>query len=330
MFQRILVPLDGSPRAEHAISVAIRIARSTGATIALLRVIPPAIVYGAYTPDHVVQQSYEVHSAEANRYLLQVANAYSRAGVSIQTKILSGPVALTILDFARSCLFDLVIINSHGFTGFTRLMLGSVSEEVAYSSPRPVLVLRDEESRATNLPAYSSRPLHTLVTLDGSTLPETILLPALRLSIALSASSTCVLHLLQVISPSSTSSTRKNQPLAEKDKAALEQAKQAAETSLNKVANRLRGGEWTELAFTVTSSVVVDANATAGIIAEIEKAEARQGSEAFEGYDLVAIATHGRGDLQRLVTLSVIERILQATKLPLLIVRATEEQAGIM
>lgn len=320
MIQRILVPLDGSPRAERAISVATRVAKATDGSVVLLRVIPPAIVYGAYTPDHVIQESFEASFAEARRYLTQVAQTYNQAGVTIETQVLAGPVALTILDFARSFLFDLVIINSRGHAGLTRWIPGSVAAEVAFSSPKPVLVLRDGLTPHIAL-ANTTRPLHTLVTLDGSALAEKVLLPAIQLSVTLSASKRCILHLLQVINVPLASNKKKSQAQIEKDKQTREEAKQAAETYLSKVESRLHEDEWTKFTFSVMSSVVFDSNSVAGIIAEIEKEQERKDAEAFGGYDLVAIATHGRGDLQRVVIRSVTEGILKATKLPLLIVR---------
>ncbi len=324
MFQRILVPLDGSQRAELAILVATRIAEATGAPVVLLRVIPPAIVYGAYTPEEVIQQSFEAASAEANSYLTHVAQAHSREGVNIQTQVLAGPVALTILDFARSHPFDLIVINSHGYTGITRWLLGSVAEEVAYHSPRPVLVLRDQQPLPIVSHANVTRPLHTLVTLDGSAMAEAILLSAAQLSVALAPSASCVLHLLQVINLPPAIDMKKSQRPIEKDKRAREEAKEAAERYLSKVESRLREDEWARLTFSVRSSVVFDSDTVAGIIAAVKKAEEGEDAEAFGGYDLIAIATHGRGELERIFIRSVTEGILKATKLPLLIVRASE------
>lgn len=320
MIQRILVPLDGSPRAERAIPIATRVIEATDGSVVLLRVIPPAIVYGAYTPDHVIQESFEASFAEASRYLTHVAHTSNQEGVTIETQVLAGPVALTILDFARSFLFDLVIINSRGHTGFTRWMPGSVAAEVAFSSPKPVLVLRNGLTPHVGALANTTRPLHTLVTLDGSPLAEKVLLPAVQLSMALAASKSCVLHLLQVINLPPTGN-KKNQEQREKDKQAKEEAKQVAETYLGKLESQLHEPEWTKFTFSVMSSVVFDSNIVAGIIAEIEKEQERKDAEAFGGYDLVAIATHERGDLPRMFIRSVTESILKATKLPLLIMR---------
>ncbi len=323
MIRRILVPLDGSPRAERAISVATRVAEATDGSVVLLRVIPPAIVYGAYTPDHVIQESFEASFAGASRYLIQVAQTYNQEGVKIETQVLAGPVALTILDFARAFLFDLVIINSRGHTGFTRWIPGSVAAEVAFSSPKPVLVLRDGLAQHVGVGAVANttRPLHTLVTLDGSALAEKALLPAVQLSVALAASKSCMLHLLQVINLPLAGIKKKGQAQVEKDKQTREEAKQAAETYLSKLESRLHEDEWTKFTFSATSSVVFDSDIVAGIIAEIEKEQERKDAEAFGGYDLVAMTTRGRGDLQRVVSRSVTGDILKATKLPLLILR---------
>jgi nucleotide-binding universal stress UspA family protein len=324
LFQRILVPLDGTQYAEHAISVATRIAKATDATVVLMQVIPPAIVYGAYTPDRVIQESFEADYARANGYLTHLANEHSREEVNIQTQVLSGPVAVTILDFARTYSFDLIIINSRRHKGLARWMPGSVAAEVAFSSPRPVLVLRDKLTLAADSVANTARSVHTLVTLDGSAIAEAILLPAAQLSVALSPTASCVLHLLRVLNPPPISSTKKDQAQIEKDKQVREEAKRAAETYLSKVESRLREDAWEKLSFTVRSLVVFDNDAVAGIVAAVEQGKQEQNAEEFDSYDLVAIATHGRGDFQRLFIHSVTEDILKAIRLPLLIVRAPE------
>ncbi len=148
MLKRILVPLDGSPRAERALPVAARIARTSGGTVVLLCVasIPaeyaPAMYasYVAQTPFYA-QELLDAEMAKARYYLADMAQSKHLAGIRTETEALPGSAAPTIVAIAGrddEQLVDLIILCSHGRTGFRRWALGSVAQKVARHSPVPV------------------------------------------------------------------------------------------------------------------------------------------------------------------------------------------------
>src|SRR5215472_10791684 len=99
MCRRILVPLDGSPRAEQALPLAARIARASGGSIMLLYVVSAPHEFGPSLWQAASQREViDAAIAGATTYLSQAAHAYGLAGVETKVALLAGPVALTILD----------------------------------------------------------------------------------------------------------------------------------------------------------------------------------------------------------------------------------------
>lgn len=127
MFQRILVPLDGSPRAEQALRVAARIARASGGSVMLLQVVSPPIDYAGgltHTP-LMMEQVIETELAISSGYLDRVAKACELAEIETTTKVMFGLPAQDILAIAELQSVDLIVMCSHGRTGFKRWVLGS-------------------------------------------------------------------------------------------------------------------------------------------------------------------------------------------------------------
>src|SRR5216684_4450698 len=206
MFQRILIPLDGSPRAEQAVPVAARIARASGGSVLLLQVVSPPIDYGgglAQAP-LMMEQVIETELAVASSYLDRVAKARELTGIETTTDVMFGLPAQDILAVAESRSVDLIVMCSHGRTGFTRWVLGSVAQKVVRQSPVPVFVLREGEAVPPASHTDAARPISALVALDGSPLAETALAPAANLVAALAAPTQGALHLTQVVKPLST------------------------------------------------------------------------------------------------------------------------------
>jgi len=330
MFQRICVPLDGSSRAERALPVASRIARTSRGSIVLLRVaaIPaeyaPAM-YASYvsaTP-FFAQELLETEQAEARSYLAALAQTETLAGLTIETEAPIGAAAQTILDMAKGehgQATDLIVLWSHGRTGFTRWVLGSVAQKVARHSPVPVLILREGFAELMDRLTEAARPLRALVAVDGSRLAEAALVPAAQLVAALAAPAQGALHLAQVVT---LPTLRSEQDYKQHDGEVREQALHEATTYLSAVADSLRNGVATELGLKVTWSVTKNEDVANALIRMAELGE-EAGTYEVQGCDLIAMATHGRGGLQRWMLGSITERVLDGTKLSLLIVRPVE------
>ncbi|HEX9131686.1 MAG TPA: universal stress protein [Ktedonobacteraceae bacterium] len=321
MFKRILVPLDGSPRAESALAVAARVARASDGTIVLLQVINIPAMYTPYIygPDMAqspmyAQELIDIEQLNAEKYLAEIAKSDTLAGIEVEKTVIPGTAGMIILDTASGEHIDLIVMCSHGETGFKRWALGSVAQHVSRHSSVPVLVLREDGTAPTSAFPDRLRPLRSiiaLVALDGSKMAEATLEPAAYLVAALAAPSQGTLLLSTVVNwqPARNKFEKQEQVLDE------------ARRYLTGIAERLQGGEFAKLDLAVEWSIEESKDVADALIKAAERGASTESSHEFTGCDLIAIATHGRGGMQRLVMGSVTERVLGATKLPMLIVR---------
>lgn len=323
MFQRILVPLDGSKHAERAIPVAARIARATGGSIVFINVIfaPTDIGNYPFQGAGTAQGRYEAQMTQAEEYLSStVTTAYADdlAGIPTTREVNLGNAAPTIFAVARQERIDLIVMCSRGETGLKRWVLGSVAHEAVHHTPVPILVVHEH---GEGLPEQtSSQPLHVLVPLDGSPLAETALEPAARLMAALAAPAPVVIHLLSVVDVPSSSGKFKG-PI-NVDALLQDELRQEATDYLQQFAGQMRMTLGAELHAPITSSVVVNPSVARAIIEITECTRAPEGP-----FVLIAMATHGRTGLPHLLKGSVTEQILDHTKLPLLIIRSHGQKA---
>lgn len=325
MFQRIIVPLDGSTCAERAIPVAARLARASGGSIVFVRVVLPPIDLGKYARQSTVvweREAYETQRSQAASYLVGVmlTHANDLAGIDIDLEVASGLAAPTICLAARLEHADLIVMCSYGETGLKRWLFGSIAQETAHQSPVPVLVLK-EGGAALPMPRVV-HPLRVLVALDGSPLSENALSPAVELLTALAAQAQGTLYLLRIVNLPAIGGKWRSQ--AHVSTAMREQARQEAETYLRAVAHRLQAETPASLKLTVTTSVVISTD-VAGT--QFRLAEHPDNPEQMNDYDLIVLATDRHGALRRLVSGSVPEKVLGSARLPLLVVRPHETPA---
>jgi nucleotide-binding universal stress UspA family protein len=321
MYQRILVPLDGTTHAERALPVAARIARASGASMVLLQVADAPVEYGALSkyPSPITKENLAVERTGDSGYLATVAESDELQGIEITTEVLAGAILPTLISAVQAKGIDLIVMCSHGDTGLKRWMLGSVAQELARHSPAPVLVLRE----GLDLSTVRHDSLRALVALDGSPFAEAALVPAAQSMAALAAPGRGALHLMQVVT--GPASYRRLRSELHSDPHRVGRELRDARAYLSSVATRLRKGELADLGLMVTWSIAVEADVASTLI---KVAEYGRNTEDFDGCDLIAIATHGRSGVQRLVMGSIAQRILGATKLPLLIVRPQETVTG--
>jgi nucleotide-binding universal stress UspA family protein len=309
MFEHILVPLDGSARAERALVPAAGLVRATHGELTLVRVIniqddvSMSLVPAMYAPVLL-----DDARAAAASYLGDVSERAELAGISIKTYIPVGSAASTVLDLADDTDTDAIVLTSHGRTGLTRWMLGSVAHHIVRHAKVPVLVLRDGGPLASTPSRAGTWTLRVLATLDGSRFAEEALPHAVALASALNSPGPGVLRLLLVV-PS--------RGLFE-DAAADGHLARNAEDYLKRTAEHLTQ-EHAGLA--VTWSVAVESDAAAGIIRVAEHRKTTEEPGGYTGCDVIVVASHGRSGLARWTLGSVAERVLQGTKLPVLVVR---------
>ena len=317
MYKRILVPLDGSARAERAIPVAARIARALGGSIILLRVATAPVDTGKYSSTSgYVEETVDVDLTGATDYLENIAGSDELAGIKTEVKTFIGAVAPTILSASQSFHANIIVMCSHGYTGFKRWALGSVADKITRHSSIPVFVLRE----GGPLPAMAEhQPVRALVAVDGSSLSEAVFEPSAYLAAALAeaTSQQGALHLLRVVDLPASGGRFKSD--AHIDTGLKEQVKHEDEEYLATLVHRLsEEGDLAHLDLAITSSVEADPDIAEAIVKKSEQ----------EKFDFIAIATHGRGGVQKWALGSVAGRVLHATTLPLLIMRPQDIQAA--
>jgi universal stress protein A len=142
-FQKILVPTDFSKHSTEAVQTAADLSRRYEATVTLAYVFEP-VTY-ALPEGHVMQappQLEEMQSVFEQRLVQAVADAKSAGALGVEGKLLTGPVAPEITDYAERGKFDLIVMGTHGRTGLRHLVLGSVAEKVVRTAPCAVLTVR--------------------------------------------------------------------------------------------------------------------------------------------------------------------------------------------
>jgi nucleotide-binding universal stress UspA family protein len=320
MFQHILVPLDGSPRAEQALLVAARLARASGGRITLLRVvdITNTCIPSLSLEPVVVQSIIEGDRDEANSYMEGIAQEEILRDIPTQKFVLVGQVAPVILGAADRYHPDVIVINSHGRTGFSRWMLGSVAEKVAHHATIPVLLLRDSKPMLKGFYPDEELPFRILVPLDGSPLAEAAIAPSIDLAKALAPPHAGALHLAQIVMSQDT----ENSYASEKE-AMKEQAKDYLANLVKHLHDRNASKTLIEEELAITWSVSIDDDIASGIERVAQGGENIVGAGVFGKCQAIAMATHGRSGIQRWTMGSITERVLHTTTFPILIVRPT-------
>jgi nucleotide-binding universal stress UspA family protein len=142
-FQRIVVPTDFSPDSERAVRVASELSRTYAAPLSIVHIYDPV----AYPlPDgYVMYTSAQLSSMweEFERRLAQAkADALEAGAVQPETRLLQGLTAAEIVRFARDGGYDLIEMGTHGRTGLSRVLLGSVAARVVQTAACPVLTVK--------------------------------------------------------------------------------------------------------------------------------------------------------------------------------------------
>jgi nucleotide-binding universal stress UspA family protein len=144
MYKKILIPLDGSDLAKKALGQAERLAMTFGAEIMLFQVVPFLPIYGS--PELVTPLIVDEKQKEsAERYLTNLAEELKQRGHKVTAIVKTGQqVAVEIIDFAKEAEADLIVMCTHGRSGITRWVLGSVALKVLTRAETPILLLRSK------------------------------------------------------------------------------------------------------------------------------------------------------------------------------------------
>lgn len=307
MFRSILVPLDGSPLSERALPLAVGIARNTHAALHLVHVhsISSALMY---SPDlaYVDASLDETMIEQEKSYLDSIANQLrEQFDMYVDAKVLNGMISDSVADMlthqALSCAADMVVMTTHGRGGLARFWLGSVADELVRRLPMPLLLLRPDQHAPDSVESLA--PRHILIPLDGSKSAESVLQYARALGEAIHADFT----LLRVIEPVMSSRPIPTDPaVREMDDQLIDQLRIDCQIYLEQIAQ-----QFADRSLQVQTKVVVADHAVNAILEEAH----------HESVDLIAMATHGRSGLSRLLVGSVADKLIRGITKPVLLYR---------
>ena len=145
---RILVPTDFSKHSEVALTYAVALAEKFGAELILVHVVQDLALF---IPDAVavappIAASVEQFTAVAREALERVAQADNLQRLRVRREVREGTPFYEIIRFAKEAEVDLIVMGTHGHTGLTHVLLGSVTEKVVRKAPCPVLTVRMTEA----------------------------------------------------------------------------------------------------------------------------------------------------------------------------------------
>jgi nucleotide-binding universal stress UspA family protein len=149
MYDRILVPLDGSRLSELVLPHVEALAEKFGSSIVLIRVNAPlSASSAAASPPQDPTLVHRLEQQAAEGQLKGVADGLQAKGYTVHLEMPTGSAAHEILETARASEVRLIAMTTHGFGGLGRLLFGSVADEVLRHAPCPILLVRVDEGMA--------------------------------------------------------------------------------------------------------------------------------------------------------------------------------------
>lgn len=303
MFERILVPLDGSRLAESVLPVVERLAPLFGSQVVLLHVLErgaPSTVHG---------ERHFTNVEDAGRYLEGLAATLRGRGLSVAHHahdVPVGDVAAGIAEHGPEERADLVVLCTHGDGGVRDFLFGSIAQQVLQRGTTPVLLVRPA---APDQAPEAFDPRTILVPLDATLDAEAALGPAEELARKLGAR----LHLTMVVATAGTirgSAAAAATMLPAATRKMLDLQEQQGADYLEEIAAGLR-------ARGLTVETEVNRGETAARLAD---------ETAAHEVGLVVVATHGRAGLQAIWGGSVVSRFLARTRGPVLLLRTIDRE----
>jgi nucleotide-binding universal stress UspA family protein len=144
MYTNILVPLDGSSRAERILPYVEELAHKFGSRITLLQIVESsaALISPYDIAPYNAAEEMQRRVDEAHAYLAGQEGSFRSKGIQARSVIENGPIVVTILTVAEREGCDLIAMASHGRTGLPRVFYGSVAAGVLHRADRPLLLIR--------------------------------------------------------------------------------------------------------------------------------------------------------------------------------------------
>lgn len=139
MFEKMLVPFDGSEHSERALDVSIKMAKEFIGNITLIHVYP---IHFYSMETALIGEAEAARRRAALNVLAKAKERVEAEGIHLETQVMEGQIVQEILKVAREDKFDLIVMGARGVSKIRELILGSVSEGVIRHAPCPVLVVK--------------------------------------------------------------------------------------------------------------------------------------------------------------------------------------------
>jgi nucleotide-binding universal stress UspA family protein len=297
MIRTILVPLDGSELAESVLPYAEQIAGGTGSELVLLT----SVYLSSAWEESPMREDLGKETVAAQAYLESKRDQLKSRGLSVRTVMAYQPEAESILNAAADEDADLIAMSTHGLSGISRWIFGSVADKVLHATHRPLLLVRAREAEERSPARIDS----IVVPLDGSELSLSVLPYVEEVAEALGASLVLVhaVQPLDIYPGSEMTPTRVG--------TILDDLLAHGQSFLTRVAQEIEARGKVKVRSVVNIGVPVN---------EI----VRIAQEVNAG--LIGIATHGRSGIGRWMMGSVADAVVRRTNLPCLVIRPEEVQ----
>ena len=304
----LLVPLDGSRFGEHALPLALTLARKGDGRVHLVH------AHQRFDAAYAEMQVFDpdLDQQMRTRETAYLAHAVTRIkaaspNVRVTTAVQDGPVASVIRDQAKIAGADLIVMTTHARNVLVRFWLGSATDDLLRDSPLPLL-LAHPSADAPNLSA--DLPLgRWLIPLDGTPMAEQVLEPGLRCAALFGAAVTLLRVTRPVLPVTIPHAGGAFGDLAlgmvERIDAIDQQVQDEATRYLTRVAERVRGQ-----GFAVDTQVIAEEQPGVAIL-----------DRAQSGIDVIALGTHGRRTLRFLG--STADKVIRGSQIPVLVQRPT-------
>lgn len=288
MHTSIVVPIDDSEFGRQALPLALALARRSGADVHLVHVREPVVLPqgGPMFDTRLDDDLWEETRAELTALTAWHARDSS---LLVEANFFTGPVVPTLQQFLATNRHDLVVMMTHARGEISRAWLGNVADGIVRHTSIPLLLMRP----GTETPSGLAEPLfrHILVPLDGSAMAEEVL----DRVVTLGTPDMTTYTLLTIVASDMLT-----------DAAEIELECAARRAHLAGIAAELEASE-----SVVKTLVLVHERPASGILHVADE----------ERVDLIALTTHGRGFVSRLLLGSVADEVVRGARVPVLVYR---------
>jgi nucleotide-binding universal stress UspA family protein len=297
MYDTVLIPIDGSEHAVRAAEHGLHVARQFDATVHVVNVVDLQSAGGLFDAGGVAEEFVDRLEDEGRETVREIEEL-AEGSDDVRTAVLSGKPSDAILDYADERDADLVFVGTHGRTGLNRYIAGSVTERIVRMADVPVLTVR-----ATERSAVEDGYERILVPTDGSRCAAV----AIDHALAIGDASDATIHALNVVDVGAVATSSDVAPATGTVNRLREQGEKATE----EVAERAR-------------EAGLDAVTT---VTEGFPEKELLGYADENDLDLIAMGTHGRRGVDRVLLGSTTANTIRRAEMPVLSVRHSEDGA---